>query len=84
MSVAIAEIDNALKEIEGSDEKEVFEVVGTVMLKRKTADLQKKLKEKKDITDIRLKSLEKQIGSLAEKMKASREEINKEISKKGG
>ncbi|MBR9678433.1 MAG: prefoldin subunit beta [Nanoarchaeota archaeon] len=83
ISVNVAEIENALKELEATKDKEVYEVVGSIMLKRKSEDLKKKLSEKKDVTEIRKTSLDKQIGSLAEQLKKLREEINQALPKKG-
>jgi prefoldin beta subunit len=79
-----AEIENALKEVGESKEKELYEIIGTVMLKRTKAELKKSLKEKKEILELRVSTLDKQINSLTEQAKKLQDSLI-EISKpKGG
>lgn len=80
VDVNVAEIDNAIKELKGEEDEEVFEVVGNIMLKRKSSELKEKLSEKKDVTEIRKKSLQKQIDKLTKKMQGMREDINEQVS----
>ena len=70
-----AEIENALKEIEKTKDKEVFEVVGNVMIKKDKKMLQDSLKEKKDILELRISALDKQTNKLAEQATALQKKL---------
>lgn len=78
----LAEIDSALKELEKTSE--AYKIVGNVMVSSKKEDLEKDLKNKKDVAELRIKSLEKQEtqikdkatklqGEILEKMKGKNE-----------
>ena len=61
------EVENALKEIDRVKEDSVFEIVGNVMIKKSKEEVEKALKEKKELVDLRTSTLEKQIEKLNEK-----------------
>ncbi|MEM5854000.1 MAG: prefoldin subunit [Candidatus Aenigmatarchaeota archaeon] len=63
------EIENALEELEKSDQKEAFKIVGNVMIKKNLEDLKKELKEKKEDIELRIKSLEKTEERILNKLK---------------
>lgn len=67
------EIENALGEIE--DSKETYKIVGTVMVSVEKEQLKKDLTEKKEITDLKIKNLEKE----EKKLRLESGEIQKEI-----
>ena len=71
------EINNALEEVTKS-EKDVYKVLGTVMVKSKKENILKDLNSKKEVIELRLKSLEKQEKQLKEKSK----DLQKETIKK--
>lgn len=71
-----AEVDGALKEIENTKEKEVFEIVGNVMIKKPKKEIMDSLKEKKELIDLRTSTIDKQIDKLNEKAM----EIQKKLS----
>lgn len=67
-----SEIENALGELEKTKE-DVFKIVGSVMIKAKKDELVKELKEKKELLQVRIKSLDSQeekISSAAENLRA--------------
>jgi prefoldin beta subunit len=72
------ETENALNEIEKSGD-EVFKIVGQIMIKSSKQEIQKELKQKKDILSLRLKSIEKQESSLNEELEKIKEEVMKKI-----
>jgi prefoldin beta subunit len=74
------ETDNALSEVEKTKE-DVFKIIGQIMLKTDKSEVEKELKEKKDIISLRLKSLEKQENSLKQRLEKLREEVTSEINK---
>lgn len=76
----LAEIESALKELDKTDE--AHKIVGNIMVLTKKDDLKKDLKEKKDVTELRIKSFEKQEKQIKEKAAKLQEEILKKIEKK--
>ncbi len=75
------EVENALKELEKSDDK-VYKIVGTVMIASKKEDLIKELEEKKSVLDLRIKTLEKQEQNIKERVTKTQEEIMSKLKKK--
>ena len=75
----INEVLSALEELKKSGEKEVFKIVGQIMVKSKKEDLEKELEEKKDMAELRVKSIEKQEQSLREKLLSMRNDIMKKM-----
>jgi len=75
----LAEIDSALKEL--GTTKESYKIVGNIMVSAKKDELEKDLKEKKEVVELRIKSLEKQETQIKEKASKLQEEILKKIKK---
>jgi len=67
------EIESAINELKKTDTS--YKIVGNIMVKADKKDLEKDLKEKLKIFDIRIKSLEKQ----EEKIKDKAKELQKEV-----
>jgi prefoldin beta subunit len=76
------EVENALKEIDKSPEKTMFEIVGTIMIKKERQDLLSSLSEKKEILELRLRTLDKQINNLTKKAQELQDKIMKYIREK--
>ena len=72
------EIINASEELKTS-EGDVYKIVGQIMIKSQKNDLEKELKSKKELIQLRLKNIEKQEGLLREKATKLREELLKEL-----
>lgn len=68
------EVITALEEVSKTKE-DVFRVLGQVMIKSDKESLKKELKEKKEILEIRMKSIEKQELSMREDVERIRGEI---------
>jgi len=68
------ETNNALEEVKKT-KKDIFRIVGQVMLKTEKKDMQKELKEKKDLLDLRMKSIIKQENQLTETLERLKAEI---------
>jgi prefoldin beta subunit len=73
------EIISALEEIKNSGD-EVYKIIGQVMVKSNKQSMEKELKGKKELIELRLKNLEKQENMLKEKVTALRNEVLKEIN----
>ena len=79
IEMILRETESAVKELEASDEGAViYKSVGEVLFKADRAKLIEELKDKKDVLDLRLKTLEKQedriqkrFGQLQDQLKAS-------------
>ena len=78
-----SEIDNALKELEQTKEKP-FKVVGHLMIASDINDLKKDLISKKEVIELRVKSLEKQETKLREKAEELQKDVVGAIQEKGG
>ena len=74
------EIENALNEMKNCKGK-VYKITGNVMFESEKESLNKELNEKKDLLDIRIKSLEKQETALEEKAKKLQAEVMEELDK---
>ena len=75
VQVQQAEVENALKEVESGEQTDLYEIIGTVMIKRNREDLLKSLKEKNEILELRLSTLDKQINSLSASAKRLQDEV---------
>lgn len=75
--VSLTEIENAIEELKKTN-KEAYKIMGSIMVKSKKEDLEKDLKDKKEIIDLRIKNIEKQESKIKEKAS----EIQKEVMQK--
>ena len=64
----------ALEEIEKSNE-DVFKIVGQLMIKSDRKKILEELQNKDKILSLRIKSIEKQEGSMIERLEALKEEV---------
>jgi len=74
--IEFSETQSALKEIEASGD-EIFKMIGQLMIKSDKSKVKEELINKEKFLDIRINSIEKQEGSLVEKLEKLREEIIK-------
>lgn len=72
----LSESQSAIKEIENSGE-EIFKIIGQLMIKTDKKKTKEELSNKEKILELRIKTIEKQEGSLMEKL----EELRKDITK---
>jgi len=75
----LMEAESALGEIDGS--KEVYKMIGNIMVLATKEDLKKDLQGKKEMLDLRIKSIEKQETQMKEKATKLQEEVLKQIKK---
>lgn len=68
---AIEELSNA--------KDDVYKIVGQIMIKSKKDSLDKEMKDKKNLLELRVKNLDKQEDSLKDRLEKLREEVMKEI-----
>jgi len=76
----LLEVDNAIRELENlKDEDKVFVMIGNVLIRKEKNSVLEELKEKKDILNIRIKSLDRQESQLKERLTNLQNEIEKLI-----
>ncbi len=73
----LIEVTSALEELETTDE--AYKIVGNIMVLSKKDGLKKDLESKKEMVELRIKSIEKQETELKEKAKGLQEEVLKEM-----
>ena len=71
------EIESALKELEKVDE--AYKIIGNIMVLSKKEDLKSDLSSKKEVIELRIKSMEKQEDQLREKASKLQSEVLKEM-----
>tara|TARA_Y100000310_G_scaffold302635_1_gene340183 strand:+ start:27763 stop:28104 length:342 start_codon:yes stop_codon:yes gene_type:complete len=77
----LLEIDTAITELDKTKE-DAYKIVGNVMIKEKKENLIKDLKSKKEVLDLRLKTLDKQESKIKEKATEMQQEVVQELNKK--
>ena len=70
----LVETDNALEELEKS-KGNVYKIVGAIMISAEKDNLRKDLQNKKEILDLRIRSIEKQENQLKEKASKLQSEV---------
>ena len=75
----LVEVESALKELETS--KESYKIVGNIMVQAPKEDLKKDLESKKEMLNIRIKTLEKQEKQIKEKSTKLQSEVVEKIKK---
>jgi prefoldin beta subunit len=68
-------IDESLEELGKTKEKKVYKAVGNILILSDIKDVEKELKEQKETTSLRLKTMKKQEESLVEKLNKLKSEI---------
>jgi len=76
----LLEVENAIKELENmKDDEKVFIMIGNVLVRKDKKSVIEELKEKRDVLNIRIKSLDKQEVQLRERLTSLQNEIEKLI-----
>lgn len=75
IQVQLTEIESALKELK--DAKTAYKIVGNVMVDAQKEELEKDLKQKKEMIQLRIKTIENQERQIREKAEVLQTEIMK-------
>lgn len=75
--VQLMEIESALEELKTT--KSAYKIVGNIMVASEKQDLEKDLNQKKEMVELRIKTLEKQEKSVKEKASKMRSEVLEQI-----
>jgi len=73
------EVDSALKEIEKAPE--MYKIVGNIMVRTDKESLTRELNDRKEMADLRIKTLEKQESKLSERVEELKTQVMKELKK---
>ena len=79
LQMQLTEIESALKELKKVNT--AYKIIGNIMIKSDSEELEKELEQKKDIVSLKLKNLEKQEDRINEKAKKLQEEVLSEVKK---
>ncbi len=75
----LVEMDSALAELKTTEK--AYKIVGKVMLAAPQEQLSKELQDKKEVTELRLKNVERQEEKLNQTVEAVQKEVVKELKK---
>jgi len=75
LSIQLMEISRALEELGKPGDDDVFKMAGPILVKVKRAESSKELESKKEIINLRLRSLAKNETRLKEQMDGMREKL---------
>jgi len=76
----LAEVENALKEVKKT-KSNPFRFVGGIMVESTKESIEKDLSSKKEISELRLKTLERQEAKTMDEIKSLQKEIVEELKK---
>ena len=77
----LIEAENALEALKDSKEQDVFKIVGNLMIKSNKSEVEKDLARKKDVLELRIKTIEKQENDVKSKLLKAREGFLKTLKK---
>ena len=77
VQIQLADVENALREIELSPESDVYEIIGNIMIKKDRTKAIDSLTEKRDTLKLREEILEKQIRKINDESKKIQKQILK-------
>lgn len=74
-----AEVENAIKELGKIKGEGAYEVIGNIMIKKSKKELEESLKNKKELIELRLSTIEKQQEKLTKDASKLQEKLAKQI-----
>lgn len=77
IQLQLAEIESALKELEGKDK--AYKIIGNILVETDRPALAEELQGKKEIAELRLKTFEKQETKLKDKMQELQNEVMQKL-----
>ena len=79
-SIQLSEFQSALSEIEKTDK--AYKIVGNIMIADDKEKIKKEVSDKKEMYEIRIKSIEKQEDKIREKISEAQKEVMKGVNEK--
>ena len=77
--IQLVEVESALNELNGTDR--AFKIIGNIMVESDKSELKADLQSKKEMLELRIKTMEKQESQVREKASKLQSEILKKIKK---
>ncbi|MBI2101621.1 prefoldin subunit beta [Candidatus Woesearchaeota archaeon] len=77
--IQLVEVESALNELNGTDR--AFRIIGNIMVESDKSELKADLQSKKEMLELRIKTMEKQESQVREKASKLQSEILKKIKK---
>ncbi len=81
MKAQMLEIENSMKELEKSGDKEMYKSVGPMLIKTTKDEMEKELAEKKEMAEVRLKTMDAEEKKTRERVKELQEKIQSSLQK---
>ncbi|MBI1971906.1 MAG: prefoldin subunit beta [Candidatus Aenigmarchaeota archaeon] len=78
----LMETDKTLEELEKAGDKEIYKSVGPILIKTTREEMKKELSEKKEMLEIRLKTMDAEDKKTREKIRELQEKIQSSLGKK--
>lgn len=78
-----ATMEKSIEALEKTKEKKVYKAIGNILILSDTADVSKELKEQKEVTDLRVKTLQKQEDSIVQKLNKLKAKIQGKTTESG-
>ncbi len=75
LTLELNEIKKAIEELERTKQGDVFKISGPILIRVDAKDLKKELDDKKELINLRIKTLEKQENKLKEKIEELRNKL---------
>ncbi len=75
LTMELGDVKRALDEIEKTDEKDVYKISGSILIKSSVEKVKKDLEEKKELVDVRITAIEKRESKIKEKIDELKEKI---------
>ncbi len=82
LNLQLIEIKRALEELEKSKESEVYKISGPILIKTGKAGAKEDLKDKQELIDLRVKTLEKGEKRIKERFEEIKNKIEKTVTVK--
>lgn len=80
LNFQLMEIKKALEEMEKSSEKEIYRISGPILIKTNKEETKKDLKEKEELINLRVKTLEKSEAKIKSQIEGLRAKLSTELS----
>lgn len=82
LQIQLVDVENALKEMDNA-KGAAYEIVGNIMVQKSPEDLKKSLKEKQELINLRVSSVDKQVDKLTKDSQEIQERVSKQVKPKG-
>ncbi len=81
MKTQMLEVENSLKELEKGGEREIYKSIGPILIKTTKDEMKKDLTEKKEMIEIRIRTVDAEDRKTREKIKELQAKIQSSLQK---